>query len=356
MSLISGEIIEIDGALGEGGGQVLRSSLSLSIITGMPTHITNIRAGRGKPGLRAQHVTAVDAAAAISKAEVDGNYFGSSELMFTPHGIRTGRYKFRIKTAGAASLVLQTIFVPLSMAGSASTVLIRGGTHVSWSPCFNYLESNWLSVMKIIGYDANISLDQAGFYPTGGGRISATIRPANAIKPIQLSSRGQLMKISGVSGVANLPLAIAKRQKRQAILRLQNMPDMGKSPSIRIKTENVRSPGKGTFLVLLAKFEGGQCCFSGLGKLGKPAERVADEAVDDLFDFIQSDGAIDRYLADQLIIPCSLSDGPSDFRVAKITQHLLTNIDIVQAFIPIDIQVDGELDTPGRVFITPNRG
>jgi RNA 3'-terminal phosphate cyclase (ATP) len=151
-------------------------------------------------------------------------------------------------------------------------------------------------------------------------------------------------------------LKIAERQKRQAILRLQNISAVGQSPSIRIKTENIRSPGKGTFLVLKAEYEGGQCCFTGLGKLGKPAERVADEAVDELFDFIHSDGAVDRYLADQLIIPCSLAAGPSDFRVAKITRHLLTNIDIIKTFRSIDIQVDGELDSPGKIIITPEDG
>jgi RNA 3'-terminal phosphate cyclase (ATP) len=345
--------IEIDGSMGEGGGQVLRSSLALSMITGNPVHITNIRAGREKPGIRAQHLAAVDAAAAVSKAVVEGAQMGASRILFQPAGIRTGRYKFKIQTAGAATLVLQTIFIPLSIADSSSTTIITGGTHVSWSPCFHYLALQWLPFLQKVGYDANLIMDQAGFYPRGGGRLSATVRPAKKINPLNLTNRGKLLRITGISAVANLPQSIAERQKRQALLRLQKLPWEGLRPEIRIKLERVKSPGKGTFLILLAEFEGGRCCFTGLGKLGKPAERVADEAVDELFEFLATDGVIDQYLADQLLLPLSIAGGPSTFRTSQVTQHLLTNAAVIQEFLSVSFYIDGQLGLPGLVHIVP---
>jgi RNA 3'-phosphate cyclase len=346
-------ILEIDGALGEGGGQVLRSSLALSVITGKAIHIENIRARRLKPGLRAQHLKSVDAAAAISKASVTGAELGSSSLTFTPKEIRSGRYKFDIGTAGSTGLVLQTIFAPLSLATTASSVIIKGGTHVPWSPCFHYLDLHWLPYMRQIGFDAQLTLDQAGFYPKGGGRIHATIRSAQQMRGLSLTQRGKLASIHGLSAVANLTPSIADRQKRQALLRLQNLCKEGIQPEIKIKTISLPSPVKGTFLLLLAQFEGGRCCFYSLGELGKPAERVADEAVDELLAFLETPGAIDPYLADQLLMPLCLSQDVSHLSTSRITWHLLTNAQILQAFLPVKIDIDAELDQPGLVHIIP---
>lgn len=343
----------IDGSQGEGGGQVLRTSLALSIITGKAVHIENIRARRAKPGLKAQHLKAVDAAAAVSKAWVEGATLGSSALVFKPVEIRSGRYRFDIGTAGAVSLVLQTIFLPLSLASSASSVIVSGGTHVAWSPCSHYLDQNWLPTLLKIGFDTQISLTQAGFYPGGGGQIGAIIRPARKISPLQLKQRGRLLRVIGISAVANLATSIADRQKRQAMLRLQNLSWERKQPEIRIKTTQLTSPGKGTLLLLLAEFEAGRCCYFGLGELGKPAERVADEAVDSLLAFLESDGAIDQYLADQLLLPLCLANGESEIRTNLITQHLVTNAAVLQVFLPVHIEIDGELGKPGLVHIIP---
>jgi RNA 3'-terminal phosphate cyclase (ATP) len=345
--------IEIDGSIGEGGGQVLRSSLALSVITGSALHLWNIRAGREKTGLRAQHLTAVDAAAAVSRASVEGAQMGATELVFTPGELRTGRYHFKIKTAGAATLVLQTVFVPLSLANSASTAIITGGTHVPWSPCFHYLALHWLPYLEQIGYNAKLNLDHAGFYPKGGGRLSATIRPAVDIKSIRLTTRGKLKSLTGISAVANLPQSIAERQKRQALLRLSKLPWVGQQPDIRIKIERLQSPAKGTFLLLLAEFEGGRCCFTGLGKLGKPAERVADDAVNELLAFLETDGVIDPYLADQLLLPLSIANGKSKLRTSQVTHHLLTNAAVIQAFLPVRIVIEGQPGLPGLVDIIP---
>lgn len=348
-------MIEIDGAIGEGGGQVLRTALSLSIITRKPFLINNIRARRSKSGLMAQHLKAVDAAAAISRATVEGAAIGSSKLVFEPGEIRTERYKFEIGTAGSTSLVLQTILMPLSMASSASTVTILGGTHVPWSPSYHYLDLNWRPVMQSAGYDFQLSLDQCGFFPEGGGRITATIRPFQRIKPLQIESRGELTRISGISAVANLDISIAERQKRQALGRLSR-----RFPALLIKIIQLPSFNKGTFLLLAAEFtsdnEGypSSACFCSLGERGKPAERVADEAVNAFEAYLLSGGAIDQYLADQLLLPLSVADGTSIFSTAKITQHILTNAEVIRHFLPIEIDISGSLNEPGLIRITPN--
>lgn len=348
-------MLVIDGSLGEGGGQVLRTSLALSVICRQPIRITHIRSTRPKPGLQAQHLKALDAAAAISKAEVTGAASHSNEISFRPKDIRSGRYRFEIGTAGSTSLVLQTILIPLSLASSASTVSIGGGTHVAWSPTFDYLETQWLPWMQNAGFDSALALDKAGFYPQGGGRITASIRPLQSIAPLDLSQRGQLLRIRGMSSVANLPVSIAERQKRQAVLRCLKIAWPGQ-PDINIKLQKLNSPSKGTSLFLAAEFEGGRACFTSLGELGKPAERVADQAVDELNHFLQSGAAMDPYLADQLLLPLSLAKGSSTLYTASITQHLITNAQIIQMFLPTRININGELNQPGWVTIKPEDG
>jgi RNA 3'-terminal phosphate cyclase (ATP) len=345
-------MIEIDGAIGEGGGQVLRSALTLSILTRKPTRIENIRARREQPGLMPQHLKAIDAAAAVSKAHVEGAYRGSSSLLFEPGEIRSGRYRFDIGTAGSTSLILQTIFLPLSMASSASTVLISGGTHVPWAPCYHFLGWHWLEMVKKIGFSAEISLDQAGFYPQGGGRITATIRPAKGLFPINMVKRGSLTHIHGLSAVANLESDIAERQKRRALNRLYPQ-----FHDVSIKIMKMPSRFKGTVLLLVAGYESdngyAQCCYYSLGQLGKPAERVADEALDAFFEFTATDAAVDQYLADQLLLPLAFAQGESLLHTSRITQHLLTNADVIRAFLTVDILIRGELGQPGLISIIP---
>lgn len=347
------EVVEIDGSIGEGGGQVLRSALSLSMITGKTVRLFNIRARRSKPGLMAQHLKSVDAAAAISKANVEGAALHSTALTFSPSSLRSGRYRFEIGTAGAATLVLQTVLLPLSLATASSSVIITGGTHVPWSPCYHYLDLHWLPILRRIGIEASLELEQAGFYPQGGGRINANVRPVNKITGLTLSQPGRLIRIKGISAVSNLPLTIAERQKRQAILRLQTLPDLGLSPDLHIRIQQMPSFAKGTLLLLLAEFEFGQCCYFGLGALGKPAERVADEAVDALVAFLKTGAAADQYLADQLLLPLSIANGPSEIHTCQVTEHLLTNASVIRSFLPVGIEIQGKLGEPGRVLIMP---
>jgi RNA 3'-terminal phosphate cyclase (ATP) len=342
--------VTIDGSMGEGGGQVLRSALTLSALTGQAAHITNIRARRSKVGLRAQHLTAVEAVAKLSGAQVQGAEMGSTELIFEPGEIQPGFFRFDIRTAGATSLVMQTVLLPLSMADETSTVAITGGTHVRWSPCYHYLDWHWQEMLVRIGYDARLTLKRAGFYPQGGGRIQAVIRPAGRLKPLELTDRGDLVRITGLSAIANLPDHIAERQRRQALRRLK--------PRFPIEIEFARlpSPGKGTVLLLLAEFENARYCTFALGERGKPAERVADEAVDELEAFLTSDAALDRYLADQLLLPLAIAPGGSSFTTEKVTTHLTTNAQVLMAFTPVDVQIQGEIGEPGRVQLTPPAG
>lgn len=338
--------LSIDGSLGEGGGQVLRTSLTLALITGRSFILNNIRQRRAKPGLMAQHLKAVEAAREVGKAKVEGARLGSQSLVFEPTGLHSGEFHFDIGTAGSTSLVLQTILPPLSFAAASSTVTLIGGTHVPWSPCFHYLEMHWLHYMRRIGFDIRLELGAAGFYPRGGGRVVAMVRPASRISPLCLTNRGPLKRIRGISAVANLDLRIAERQKVQAIKSLGDV-----AGQVEFEILSLSSPSKGTLLLLLAEFENFQCCFYGLGALGKPAERVADEAVNELLNLLATDGAIDHYLSDQLLLPLALATGVSEIRTSKVTQHLTTNAAIVEMFIPVSIEIEGKIGQPGSIRI-----
>lgn len=307
----------------------------------------NIRARRSKPGLMPQHLKAVEAAAAVGVARTEGANLGSQALVFEPSAIRPGEFQFDIGTAGATTLVLQTVLIPLSLAHAESSVTLVGGTHVPWSPCFHYLQLHWLRYMRQIGFDIELQLELAGFYPRGGGRVRASVRPAGKLSPLHLTSRGALRGIRGLSAVANLDLKVAERQRRQALIRLE-----GRSRHTAIELVQMPSHFRGTLLLLVAEFENSQCCYYGLGARGKPAERVADEAVDQLFEFLATDGAIDQYLADQLVLPLALAGGPSELQTSNMTGHLVTNAEILKLFLPIEVTMVGEIGRSGLIRIS----
>lgn len=347
--------IEIDGSIGEGGGQVLRSCLALSLITGRELRIKNIRSRRRKPGLMPQHLKAVEAAAAIGTARTEGAHLGSQSLTFEPSGISSGRFQFEIGTAGSTSLVLQTILVPLSFAKEPSRVTVKGGSHVPLSPCFHYLDLHWIPFMRQIGFDMRLEMELAGFYPQGAGVVHASVQPAARISPLSLTERGALKRIHGISAVANLDVSIAERQRNQALDRLAD-----RFPGVDITVASMPSLFRGTMLLLIAEFAHSQCCYFGLGARGKPAERVADEAVDQLLEFLGEDGAIDERLADQIILPLAFASGASQIRTSKVTPHLLTNAEVLRACLSVDVKVDGDIGRPGLVRVSgigsPPRG
>jgi len=339
--------VVIDGSFGEGGGQILRTSLALSALTGIPFRIFNIRANRKKAGLRPQHLQCVRAMAEIASARVEGAEIDSRELFFEPSEIRTGEFRFDIGTAGSVALVLQSVFPALATQRSESFLRITGGTHVPFAPCFHYLEHQWLPHLERIGFNATLAMKRAGYYPEGGGMITARIEPPSDLKPLALAERGELKRIYGFSAVSNLPLSIAERQQRRALKRLRGL-DVEK----KIEITPLPSKGMGTVLLLVAEFERSRVCYFGLGAKGKPAEKVADEAYQQLHDFLHTDAAIDRYLADQLLLPLSLVEAKSFISTERVTQHLITNAEVIKKFLPVEINIQGELDEQGFVHIS----
>jgi len=339
-------MIEIDGSYGEGGGQILRTALAFSTILKIPIRVKNIRANRKNPGLGNQHLAAANALARISGATIEGNRIGSQTLTFIPQEVRPGDYEFKIETAGSVTLLLQTIFLPLCLAPADSTLTLVGGTHVPWSPPFHYLSQVFLPSLGPMGVSADALIEKWGFYPKGGGLVRLVISQVDELKPIWLVERGSLKKIRGISAIANLPRHVAERQREQALKRIRR--ELEIDPEIAILSD-APSVGQGSFLFLSAEYEGIVVGFSSLGVRGKPAEKVADEAVDFLKNYLESDGCVDPHLADQLVPFMALAKGHSSLTTTQMTEHLLTNLWVVAQFMETKIQTRGELGGPGRV-------
>ncbi len=349
--------LEIDGSYGEGGGQILRSGLALSAVLQRPIKITNIRAGRKKPGLAAQHLTGVNAVAEITEAEVTGAEIGSQELTFRPHTLKAGTYTFDVAriqpSAGSISLVFQAIVLPLVCANAPSTVTLRGGTHVAWSPAVHYLQEIFLPYAARFGVHAEIKLNKWGWYPKGGGEAIVSIQPvernadgAPIFTGVQFRERGQLREITGVSALSNLPMHIAQRQQRRAMQRTRNITN-----NVNLELVNAPAIGQGTMIFVKAIFENTVAGFSALGERGKRAEKVTDEACDELRTFLATDAAIDPHLADQLIPLMALAENHSCFTTSEITGHLTTNIWLAEQFLPIKFHVAGKQGKPGEVSL-----
>lgn len=339
-------MIEIDASFGEGGGQILRSALSLSVITGKPMQLRNIRARRPQPGLRPQHLKAVEAAALISEATVSGAEPGSQTLRFEPRRLKGGDYRFDIGTAGSVCLLLQTLYLPLSFAQSPSSLALVGGTHVPWSPCYHYLAWQWLPCLARMGYQVDCTLELAGFYPRGGGLLQVNIAPHQKLSALHLTRRSSLKRIRGLSAVGRLDLSIADRQRRQA---MEGLSQLG--VPVEIEVTEVPSASPGTFIILQAEFEQSRCGAFALGALHKPAEKVADEAVRELLEDIQSGGAIEAWLADQLLLPLSFVPENSELSVCRISRHLRTNAALLGYFLPVTVAIEGEDGQPGHVSL-----
>ncbi|NTW59703.1 MAG: RNA 3'-phosphate cyclase [Nitrospirae bacterium] len=346
------DTIRIDGSYGEGGGQVLRTSLALSCVLGKPMEITNIRKARKSPGLRPQHRTAVLAAASITGAEVQGAELSSTALRFRPNRTSGGSYRFDVAekqgSAGSVTLVLQTILLPLCFAEQPSMVMVNGGTHVPWSPSFHYLHSIVVPLLSGLGARIELSLTSWGWYPIGNGQVSARITPSTALRPLTLIDRGGLVRVTGISAVSNLPGHIATRQCDRAVsvLGMQGI-------DASIETLSATSLGKGSFLFLAAEFEHISAGFGSLGAIGKRAEEVADEACDGLLSHLRSKGALDPHLADQIVPWLAFCQGTSEFTTSRVTRHLLTNLWVLQQFMDVDVQVKGSEGEEGRVMIRP---
>lgn len=337
-------LIEIDGSYGEGGGQILRTSLALSAILKKPFVIHHIRSKRKNPGLQAQHLKAIEAVAQITEAHTEGVRLGSQEVIFYPKKIIPKDYRFEIPTAGSLTLLLQAVLPPLCLAQTPSKITLVGGTHVPWSPPFHYFSDVLIPTLKKIGVSMETRLEKWGFYPKGGGLMKVNIFQSGPLKPISLKKRGALIKIRGLSATAHLPRHVAQRQKEEAIQRIQKEIKMDAEIDVLY---DVPSNGPGSFLFLVAEFEEVVAGFSSLGVKGKPAERVADEAVDLLMEYMGSEGCLDSHLADQLVLWMALAQGRSSLSVVRVTDHLLTNLWVIEHFLDVKILRDerrGEIE------------
>lgn len=342
------DLLELDGSFGEGGGQILRTSLALSLLTGRPFHLRHIRAGRSRPGLQPQHLQSVLAAATIGQAQLRGASIGSSDLVFEPGHVKAGSYRFDIGTAGATGLVLHTIYLPLALRGDGpSEVTLVGGTHVTTSPSYHFLDTTWRSHLELLGLQISLRLDRPGFYPRGGGIVRAFIQPRSSLRGHTLAERGAVT-ISGESAVAGLDRGIARRQARRARFRLERD---GHQVAI---TEESWEGGPGSVLILRVETMSVPAVFVGLGARGKPAETVADEAVDEVLAYLGAgDILVDPHSADQLVLPLALAEGASEYRTTRVTLHLTTNIAVIQQFLDREIRCVGEVGQPGSVMIAP---
>jgi RNA 3'-phosphate cyclase len=346
--MIAGSMIAIDGSSGEGGGQIVRTSLALALVTGQAFHLRNLRANRDKPGLQPQHLASVQAAATIGRAKTTGAALKSSELTFEPAGVQPGNYHFAIGTAGATALVLHTIYLPLACAAAPSTVTIEGGTHNRAAPCFHFLAATWARYLALIGLEAAVTMRRPGFYPRGGGLIEATIQPWPRLRGLTIDSIAPPRRVTCTSAVAGLPEHILRRQAERARHRLEQL-----NLEVDVREETWKG-GPGTMLGVELPTAPAPTFLFGLGERGKPAERVADEAVRQVRDYLRADPlGVDEHSADQLVLPLALAAGSSWFPVSAISSHLLTNTAVIRQFVERDIVVEGKLGQPGVVRIAP---
>ena len=343
-------MLHIDGSMGEGGGQVLRSSLGLSIVTGKPFRIENIRANREKPGLMRQHLTAVNAAAAICGATVDGAALKSRQLTFTPGQVKPGDYQFDVGSAGSTTLVLQTILPPLLMADEPSTITLAGGTHNIYAPPLDFLIKSFLPIVNRLGPNVTITPERSGFYPAGGGRFSVRIEPpANRQwKTIDLSERGRTIKRSCEAIVARLPLMIAERE-----LEVLRSGIGWEEDECFVTRQLPDDEGPGNIVMIEIAHEHITNVFTGFGQRGVRAEAVADGALEEAVKFLASNVPVGEHLADQLLIPFALAGGGS-YLTSPPSLHTTTNIDVVRQF--LDVVIDTAETEPGEYRIRISRG
>ncbi len=352
------EKVEIDGSYGEAGGQVLRTALSLSALTGRPTVIESVRAGRSKPGLMPQHLTGVLAMADICGAKFDGARLGSTEVEFEPGGaVRPGEYTFDIAgathggSAGSVTLLLQSLLLPLALSPGPSSLTLMGGTHVAWSPTFEFMTGVLFPILSRMGLNATARLVSWGFYPKGGGRINVDIEPVETLAPVTLIERGELKLIHGRAIACNLKSHIAVRM----INRSRNILTALEVP-VKIDPERVKAKSAGAVLFIAAEYEHLTAGFSAMGEPHKPSERVAEEACGDLVEHHENGSPCPARLADQLLLPAALANGRSEIHTSRITTHLLTNAHVIEQFLPVKIEIDGDENRPGVIVVDNTRG
>ena len=337
------EWVEIDGSYGEGGGQILRTAVALSVITGKPVRIHRIRANRPNPGLRPQHLHGILALKELSNARVKGAKVGSTVLEFVPGRAKPKHVKVPIKTAGSITLVLQALLPAMAFIGGSFE--ITGGTDVPWSPPVDYLRNVTLFALEKMGLRAEIELKRRGHYPKGGGLVTGSVEPWESKKPLVALEWNRVDSFAGISHATNLPAHVAERQAKAAEEKLR---EFFNAP-VEIETEVSRSLGPGSGIVVWAETDSLRLAGDALGKRGKPAEVVGREAAEELIEQLTPRKAADRFLGDQLIPFLAFAGG--EIGVAEITNHLVTNVWVVERFLGRTFEVEGEIGEPGVVRV-----
>ncbi|KAL0212858.1 hypothetical protein RCL1_006484 [Eukaryota sp. TZLM3-RCL] len=346
-------MLSIDGSHGEGGGQVLRTTLSIATAIGQSVRIFNIRAGRDKPGLRPQHLTAVNACTTISNAKVKGNSVGSTEITFIPNRVGSGDYTFDIGTAGSVNLLLQTLIPPLLTASGRSKVTVIGGTQNPFSPNSHYLVEVFVPLLRKLGANITVRHTKEGFYPQGGGRMELEVDgfgTAHPLSPLTLLQRGSLLSCSVLSAVARLPEHV-----NDGLVSVLNnyVKTLVPANKIERRRENWDTKSPGCVASIRLDYEHTITAAFAIGKRGVSAEEIAQEAVDDLDKFVLCGDsfAVDRHLCDMLITILAFSMGKSRFTTTEITLHSLTNAEVVNIFYPNTVKITGSEGSPGTVEI-----
>jgi len=335
-------MLHLDGSYGEGGGQILRSALALSALLGVPVRIEHIRAGRPKPGLRPQHLTAVRALAVLTRAEVAGAELNSQQLTFRPRAPQPGQYLFDVAektgSAGSVTLLAQALLPPLLKASQSSSLILRGGTHVAWSPPAHYLLHVFLPALATLGARVQMTLERWGWYPRGGGEVRLEITPTPRLTGVEWRTPPPFSVFRAISAASKLPAHVRERQAARLQARL------GQQLAVETLAAGGLDPGS---MVLLW---GPRAGFDALGARGKPAEQVADEVADAYLAFAARQAAVDRHLADMLVLYLAQARGPSALVTPEITRHLLTNLWVIEQFLGPIFQVQGSLGEKGEIF------
>lgn len=337
-------MLTLDGSMGEGGGQILRTSLALSVITGTPFRIENIRANRDRPGLRRQHLTAVRAAAQICGGSTDGAEVDSRELRFHPGKVVASDYAFDIGSAGSTTLVLQTVLPPLLLASGPSTLILDGGTHNPGGPPADFVERVFLPIINRMGPRVQLAVERPGFAPRGGGRMIVTVEPAARLTPVEVLRRGEVRRRRATAVVAGLPRAIAERELKIVREFLQWSPD---------EVEVVELPeafGPGNILTLEIESDHVTELFSGVGRLGLRAEVLASTTCQQAHRYLKAGVPVGDCLADQLLLPLALAGGGGYFTVG-LTEHSRTNIDVIGRFLQVPIRTEPRGEDVTRVTV-----
>ena len=337
-------MMRLDGSAGEGGGQILRTALGLSIVTGVPFRIDTIRARRKNPGLQRQHLAAVKAAARVGSAEVNGAAIGSQVLTFVPHAVCPGHHRFDVGSAGSAMLVLQTVLPALMTAPEPSELVLEGGTHNPWAPPFDFVEKAFLPLLARMGAHVRSVLERRGFYPVGGGCVRIGIEPAAKLGTLDLHARGDVRAIRATAIVSRLPSDIARRE----LAVLGQALSLGLHELRAVEDRDAYGPGNIAFVEI--ESDGATEVFTGFGRKGVRAETVAEKLAGEVRRYLDEGAPVGEYLADQLLVPLALA-GSGGFTAGSMSSHAETNVEVISKFLPVRFSVSKSPEGQTRVSL-----